>query len=136
MSDSETSESPTTASAVDKNSPSFDIRQKMFHSQGNFSIDNLLKLEQKNLPKTDQNLSKKDQNLPTDQPSSMFNEQRQNVMSTNREMPNARQDGIPMTSMSQGKLKIFLKWQPCHFPVRAICFVYVNLPKVLLKFKY
>ena len=106
MSDAETSDSPTTASSVDKNSPSFDIRQKMFHSQGNFSIDNLLKLEQKNLPKNDQNLPKKDQNLPTDQPSSMFNE-RQNGISTNREMPNSRQDGIPMTSMSQGKLKLF-----------------------------
>ena len=29
------------------------------------------------------------------------------------------------------KKKEFLKWQPCHFPVKAICFVYVNLPTVL-----
>ena len=28
----------------------------------------------------------------------------------------------------------FLKWQPCHFPVMVICFVYVNLPTVLLTF--
>ena len=26
----------------------------------------------------------------------------------------------------------FLKWQPCHFPVMAICFVYVSLPTVWL----
>ena len=25
-------------------------------------------------------------------------------------------------------------WQPCHFPEIAICFVYVNLPTVLLMF--
>ena len=29
---------------------------------------------------------------------------------------------------------LFLKWQPCHFPVIVICFVYVNIPKVLLIF--
>ena len=29
-------------------------------------------------------------------------------------------------------LIMFLKWQPCHFSVMAICFVYVNLPTVLL----
>ena len=29
-------------------------------------------------------------------------------------------------------LLTFLKWQPSHFPVMAICFVYVNLHAVLL----
>ena len=27
-----------------------------------------------------------------------------------------------------------LEWQPCHFPVMVICFVEVNIPKVLLIF--
>ena len=30
--------------------------------------------------------------------------------------------------------RLFLKWQPCDFPVMVICFVYVNLPTVLLMF--
>ena len=35
--------------------------------------------------------------------------------------------------VSEKKIKLnekvkLLKWQPCHFPVRVICFVYVNLP--------
>ena len=38
-----------------------------------------------------------------------------------------------ITSSVLGKDK-FLKWQPCHFLVMAICFVYVNLPTVLLMF--
>ena len=34
-----------------------------------------------------------------------------------------------MTHKDESK---FLEWQPCLFPVRVICFVYVNIPTVLI----
>ena len=34
------------------------------------------------------------------------------------------------------EIKIFLKWQPCHFAVMVFCFVYVNLLRLLLMFFY
>ena len=40
-------------------------------------------------------------------------------------------EGITWSVLGKGK---FLKWQPCHFLVMAICFVYGNLPTVLLMF--
>ena len=39
----------------------------------------------------------------------------------------------PPPPPQQGYLN-FLKWQPCHFPVMVIYFVYVDLPTVLLMF--
>ena len=98
MSDLEPSETSVDKMSVDKTSPTFDFRHKMLHSpssSGNFSIDNLLKLEQKNLPK------KEGQNSPNEKST------RLNDLSTNGEMPNVRlamsPDGLPITTMSQGK---------------------------------